>query len=139
MRGLLFQVLLSIPCVLVTPKRKLAGHLAVMKNVLHFFGEFLVEGTGGSSVFKNFHGPSNSDSNKYDQRLKFLNWPEYFDLNSERGSPTDNAEAENLHKKQLKNVKRHRRWNVGKVGSIVFFKNSYTLFVSVTHILTPSY
>ncbi|KAL9450104.1 hypothetical protein AB3S75_011937 [Citrus x aurantiifolia] len=79
------EVILSVPCLLVTPKRKLAGHLAVMKDVLHFFGEFVVE--------------------------------EYFDLNSEKEVP-ETAEAENLHKKQLKNVKRHRRWNVGKISTV---------------------
>ncbi|KAH7567643.1 hypothetical protein JRO89_XS07G0111300 [Xanthoceras sorbifolium] len=112
------EVLLSIQCILVTPKRKLAGRLAVMKNVLHFFGEFLVEGTGGASVFKNFHGSSNLDPNKLDQRQKFLKWPEYFDLSAEKGLSADNAELENLHQKQLKHVKRHRRWNVGKIKAI---------------------
>lgn len=110
----MFQVILSVPCLLVTPKKKLAGHLAVMKDVLHFFGEFVVEGTGGSSALKNFSVTSSSDLNKPHQRQKFLKWPEYFDLNSEKEVP-ETAEAENLHKKQLKNVKRHRRWNVGKV------------------------
>ncbi|KAK2659945.1 hypothetical protein Ddye_006478 [Dipteronia dyeriana] len=112
------EVLLSIQCVLVTPKRKLAGRLAVMKNVLHFFGEFLVEGTGGESVFKNFHGSSNLDPSKPDQRQKFLKWPEYFDLSSEKVLAADNAESDNLHQKQLKHVKRHRRWNVGKIRAV---------------------
>lgn len=73
-----------------------------MKNVLHFFGELLVEGTGGSSVFKNFHGSSNSD------------------LTSEKGTAVDNTDAvhENeLKRKQLKSIKRHRRWNISKVGN----------------------
>ncbi|KAH9690313.1 BEACH domain-containing protein B [Citrus sinensis] len=111
------EVILSVPCLLVTPKRKLAGHLAVMKDVLHFFGEFVVEGTGGSSALKNFSVTSSSDLNKPHQRQKFLKWPEYFDLNSEKEVP-ETAEAENLHKKQLKNVKRHRRWNVGKISTV---------------------
>jgi len=50
-----FQVVVSIPCVLVTPKRKLDGHLAVMKNVLHSSAQFLVDDTGGSSIFKNLY------------------------------------------------------------------------------------
>lgn len=113
------EVLLSVSCVLVTPKRKLAGHLAVMKNVLHFFGEFLVDGTGGSSVFKNFHASSNSDFTKSDQKQKLLKWPN-FDLVPEKGITTDNADPmnENVHKKQLKNVKRHRRWNIGKIKAV---------------------
>ena len=110
---------MSVSCVLVTPKRKLAGHLAVMKSALHFFGEFLVEGTGGSSVFKNFHASSNSDLTKSDQKQKFLKWPN-FDLVSEKGVTTDYFDPmnEDVHQKQLKNVKRHRRWNIGKVWEI---------------------
>ncbi|KAL0366361.1 UNVERIFIED_CONTAM: BEACH domain-containing protein B [Sesamum radiatum] len=49
------KVLMEIPCVLVTPKRKLAGRLAIMKKFLRFFGDYLVEGTGGSSVLKTFY------------------------------------------------------------------------------------
>ncbi|EXB79620.1 BEACH domain-containing protein lvsC [Morus notabilis] len=115
------EVLSSVPCVLVTPKRKLAGHLAVMKNVLHFFGEFLVEGTGGSSVFKNFHASSNSDLTKPDQKQKSLRWPIYLDLYSEKISTVDNSDAmhENVHKrKQIKSIKRHRRWNIGKIKAV---------------------
>lgn len=94
--------------------------MAVMKNVLHFFGEFLVEGTGGSSVFKNFHASSNSDSAKPDQKQKALKWPIYLDLYSEKGTMVDNSDTmhENvLKRKQLKSIKRHRRWNIGKVGN----------------------
>lgn len=119
------EVLTSVPCVLVTPKRKLAGHLAVMKNVLHFFGEFLVEGTGGSSAFKNFHALSNSDSVKPDQlggvhKHKFLKLPISLDLDSEKGLAIDNADAVhgNVVQKQLKNVKRHRRWNMCKIKAV---------------------
>lgn len=118
MSGFLFQVLTSVPCVLVTPKRKLAGNLAVMKNVLHFFGEFLVEGSGGSSVFRNF--PSNHDSTKPDHKQKSVKQSLSLDLDSEKGSTVDKFEAmnENVHKrKQLKSIKRHRRWNMGKVGN----------------------
>lgn len=117
--SLILQVLQSIQCVLVTPKRKLAGRLAVMKNVLHFFGEFLVEGTGGASVFKDFHGSSGLGPNKPDQKQKFLNCPEYLDFCSEMGQPSDSAESENLQQKQLKHIKRHRRWNVSKVGHCI--------------------
>lgn len=105
---------MSVSCVLVTTKRKVAGNLAVMKSFLHFSGEFLVEGTGGSFVFKNLHSSSNYDTTKPDQKQKLFKWPINFDLSSGRIS-VDNIEAENLHQKQLKNVKRHRRWNIGKV------------------------
>lgn len=128
------EVLLSVPCVLVTTKRKLAGHLAVMKDVLHFFGEFLVEGTGGSSVFMNLNGSSNCDEAKGDQKQK---WPLNLDSVSVKGISTDNMESENLHKKHLKNIKRHRRWNIDKIKAVhwtryllrytaveIFFSNS---------------
>ncbi|KAK9032820.1 hypothetical protein V6N11_017863 [Hibiscus sabdariffa] len=97
------EVVMSLPCLLVTPKRKLAGQLAVMKDVLHFFGEILVEGTAGSSVFKNLNASGHFERGD----LKI----------SEKGT-SDNVEAENLHKEQLKNVKRHRRWSIGKIKAV---------------------
>lgn len=54
---------------LVTPKRKLAGSLAIMKTALHFSGEYVVDGTGGSSVFKNLNA-STPDQSKYDNKQK---------------------------------------------------------------------
>ncbi|XVE60616.1 hypothetical protein DITRI_Ditri05aG0142300 [Diplodiscus trichospermus] len=111
------EVLMSLPCVLVTPKRRLAGQLAVMKDVLHFFGEFLVEGTIGSSVFKNLNASSHSESTRADQKPKSSKWPIHLDINSEKGT-SDNVEAENLHTKQLKYVKRHRRWSIGKIKAV---------------------
>ncbi|KAG8632803.1 hypothetical protein MANES_18G056822v8 [Manihot esculenta] len=115
-----FQVLLSVPCILVTPKKKLAGKLAVMKNFLHFFGEFLVEGTGGSSVFKKFDASSKSDVTKLEQRSKSLKWPMDVDFCALKGVSADNVETvnENMHQRQLKHVKRHRRWNIGKIKAV---------------------
>lgn len=127
---ILFQVLTSVPCVLVSPKRKLAGHLAVMKNVLHFFGEFLVEGTGGSSIFRNFPASSNYDLIKPDQKQKSIKQPICFGLDSEKGTMIDKLElmSENiLKRKQLKNIKRHRRWNMGKVRKQI----SFHLYISI--------
>ncbi|KAK9080847.1 hypothetical protein SSX86_000606 [Deinandra increscens subsp. villosa] len=113
------EVLMSLPCVLVTPKRKLAGRLAVMKKVLHFFGEFLVEGTGGSSVFRNIQASSSFDSNKTDnvgmQKQKFIKWP--VDLDGET-SDNINAVLGNLLQKQSENIKRHRRWEIGKIKAV---------------------
>ncbi|KAJ9567814.1 hypothetical protein OSB04_003780 [Centaurea solstitialis] len=103
------EVLMSVPCVLVTPKRKLAGRLAVMKKFLHFFGEFLVEGTGGSSVFKiSMH-----------LEQKFIKWPLNLDLTSE-GEASDkiNAVLGNLLQKQSENIKRHRRWEISKIKAV---------------------
>lgn len=120
---------MTIPCVLVTPKRKLAGHLAVMKSFLRFFCEFLVEGTGGSSVFKNFHASSNSDLTKSDQKQNFQ---PHFD--SGRGITSDIDTINEIHKKQLKNVKRHRRWNLSKVWEIMIS----IYFCSFLHFFTQS-
>lgn len=66
-------------------------------------------------MFKNFHAASNSDLTKSDQKQKFLKWPN-FDLDSAKGITTDfEPMNENVQQKLLKNVKRHRRWNLGKV------------------------
>ncbi|KAD4386161.1 hypothetical protein E3N88_26330 [Mikania micrantha] len=117
------EVLMSLPCVLVTPKRKLAGRLAIMNKVLHFFGEFLVEGTGGSSVFKNIHASGSFDSNKTDnigmQKQKFMKWPFNLDLSSE-GETSDNINAVlgNFRQKQYENIKRHRRWEICKIKAV---------------------
>lgn len=119
------EVLMSVPCVLVTPKRKLAGHLAVKKKFLHFFGEFLVEGTGGSSVFKNFDSSGKFDINKSEQlgglqNHKFLKWPMSYDLDSERGRPINSIGAVNNdeHQKHPNNINRHRRWTIFKVKAV---------------------
>lgn len=55
------QVLCSVPCVLITPKRKLAGKLDITRTVMHFSFDFLVEGSGGSSVFSKFKDKKDSD------------------------------------------------------------------------------
>ncbi|XP_075088788.1 BEACH domain-containing protein B isoform X2 [Nicotiana tabacum] len=119
------EVLMSVPCVLVTPKRKLAGHLAVKKKFLHFFGEFLVEGTGGSSVFRNFDSSGKFDVNKSDQlgglqNHKFLKWPISFDLDCERGRSINSIGAVNndAHQKHPNNINRHRRWSIFKVKAV---------------------
>ncbi|KAK2997904.1 hypothetical protein RJ639_025413, partial [Escallonia herrerae] len=119
------EVLLSVPCVLVTPKRKLAGHLAVMKKFLHFFGEFLVEGTGGSSVFENFNSLSNFDHEKSDQlggvqKQKYLKWPINLDVDYERKNTVESIYAVHgsVFQKQRKNIKRHRRWTIGKIKAV---------------------
>ncbi|KAF2585293.1 hypothetical protein F2Q70_00036270 [Brassica cretica] len=107
------EVLTSVPCVLITPKRKLAGCLAVMKNVLHFSGEFLVEGTGGSSVFKNFSTSKGGDVTKPDSKQILVKWSSPY----ERETSLD-LESEKNSQKSLKKFKRHRRWKIGKVKSV---------------------
>ncbi|KAK4792509.1 hypothetical protein SAY86_022944 [Trapa natans] len=116
------EVLISTPCVLVTPKRKIAGRLAVKKTALHFFGEFLVEGSGGSSVFKNFQSSSNLDLSKLDSKHKAAKWSLKLDMESGKDSATENNEStkENslVDQKQLRTLKRHRRWNIDKVKAV---------------------
>ncbi|KAL3371685.1 hypothetical protein AABB24_008296 [Solanum stoloniferum] len=119
------EVLMSVPCVLVTPKRKLAGHLAVKKKFLHFFGEFLVEGTGGSSVFRNFDSSGKFDINKSEQlgglqNHKYLKWPMSYDLDNERGRAINSIGAVNNdeHQKHPNNINRHRRWTIFKVKAV---------------------
>ncbi|KAJ0974642.1 hypothetical protein J5N97_016607 [Dioscorea zingiberensis] len=104
------EVQFSIPCVLVTPKRKLAGYLSLMQNVLHFFGEFLVEGTGGASVFKNFDGLRTSDSNKRDLVGGI----------SKHKQPggAENINANAVSENQPSKIKWHRRWNVSKIKAV---------------------
>jgi len=127
-----FQVLVSIPCVLVTPKRKLAGHLAVMKNVLHFSAQFLVEGTGGSSVFKNFDASLNSDLTKSDVKQRSYKWP-VSGMDPQKGAAVGHAELTNGNGsiKLMRCVKRHRRWSVAKVGLLVSF--SLHVLLHYTH------
>lgn len=115
-------MLISIPCVLVTPKRKLAGHLAVMKDVLHFFGRFIVEGTGGSSVFKDFPASSNSELSKSDSKQRTLKWP-VSDMDLHKGIAMSNSKMINGNTpvKLIKCVKRHRRWSMAKVCCSLHF------------------
>ncbi|TKY74425.1 BEACH domain-containing protein lvsC [Spatholobus suberectus] len=113
------EVLVSIPCVLVTPKRKLAGHLAVMKNVLHFFAQFLVEGTGGSSVFRNFDASINSDLTKSDLKQRSSKWP-VSGMDPQKGTTVGNVELINGNGsvKLMRCVKRHRRWSMAKIKAV---------------------
>ncbi|XP_020218624.1 BEACH domain-containing protein B isoform X2 [Cajanus cajan] len=113
------EVLVSIPCVLVTPKRKLAGHLAVMKNVLHFFAQFLVEGTGGSSVFRNFDASINSDLTMSDLKQRSLKWP-FAGMDPQKGTMIGNVELINGNGsvKLMRCVKRHRRWSMAKIKAV---------------------
>lgn len=112
------EVHVSVPCVLITPKRKLAGRLAVLKSVLHFFGEFLVEGTGGASIFKKLNASGSFDAAKLDQLGG--SYKQKSDLDTEKGSEFDNVNIvhDNILQKQPKNVKRHRRWNVCKIKAV---------------------
>lgn len=118
-RIFMFQVQLSIPCVLINPKRKLAGRLAVKKNVIHFSGEFLVEGTGGSSVFNSFQNVDAPDATKSDQvsgthEQKLHKGQTILDPTQKKVNFVDNMDMEVLVRNQNK-YKRHRWWDVLKV------------------------
>lgn len=109
--------MLRIPCVLVTPKRKVAGFLSVLQMVLHFSSEFLVEGTGGSSVFKSFDVPQYSDCTSTNQsegthNKKLHEGQIIHEWN--QGSDKDNIN-DSMFKKEYKKLKRHRRWNITRV------------------------
>lgn len=93
-----------------------------MKNILHFFGEFLLEGTGGSAVFKVFDSSGNVDQNKFHQlveveKKKLIKLPISSDPESVSGSIMNCIEAVqgNVFHKQYKHIKRHRRWSMYKV------------------------
>ncbi|KAG8369183.1 hypothetical protein BUALT_Bualt15G0124700 [Buddleja alternifolia] len=138
------EVLMAIPCVLVTPKRKLAGRLTILKKFLHFVGELLVEGTGGSSVLKTYSPSGNLDPSKAEQfggphKQKFQKWPMHLDLDSERLSVNENIKSVHgdNNRKQHKSIKRHRWWNLSKIKAVhwtryllrytaieIFFNNS---------------
>ncbi|KAH6788519.1 binding protein [Perilla frutescens var. frutescens] len=118
------EVLMEIVCVLVTPRRKLAGRLAIMKNSLHFFAESYVEGTGGSSVLKTYNS-GNFDQSKPEhsggpQKQKFLKWPTNLNVDSERLSCLENIGTVNGYKyqKQHRSIKRHRWWNIFDIRAV---------------------
>lgn len=136
------EVRLSIPCVLVNPKRKLAGHLAVKKNILHFSVEFLVEGTGGSSVFDSFQEANVPDTMKSDQvsginKQKLHKGPINLDPTQGKVHSSDNVDMETLVRNQTNKYKRHRWWDISKIKAVhwtryllqytaieIFFNNS---------------
>ncbi|KAK4483931.1 hypothetical protein RD792_011140 [Penstemon davidsonii] len=118
------EVLMDVPCVLVTPKRKLAGRLAILKKSLHFFGEFLVEGTGGSSVLKAYYSSGNNDPSNPEQlgaseKQKFLKWPVHLRLDSERQNISETINSVHGNNgKRYKSIKRHRWWNICKIKAV---------------------
>lgn len=118
---------MTVPCIMITPRRKLAGQLAVLKNALHFFGEFLLEGTAGSSVFRTFESLKNSELEKVDElsgidNVKFLKLPVDTNLVSEKHSDVCTLE------RQLKGIKRHRRWEVSKVMYVTSLPINFVMF-----------
>lgn len=129
---------MSVPCVLVTPKRKLAGQLAVMRNVLHFFSEFLVEGTCGSTVFNDFNASSKYASGNPDSLGEAIK--KISDIDSEKDNPSNKSELVRgkILLKQPKNIKCHRRWNLSKVLICkVFFVLHFLFFSQLSNASNP--
>ncbi|KAL6888469.1 hypothetical protein ACP4OV_009495 [Aristida adscensionis] len=105
------EVLSSVHCVLVTPKRKLAGQLTITRKALHFSFEFLVEGTGGSSVFNRFQDKKESDS-KTECGLEKLKGS----LDGGRGTATESGDSQT--KNQSNKIKQHRRWKITRIKAV---------------------
>lgn len=99
-------MLCSVPCVLITPKRKLAGQLDITRTVMHFSFEFLIEGSGGSSVFSKFKDKKDSDCKNGLGNVERLDGCR--DSMIETGG--------SLMQNQSNKIKHHRRWNVTKVS-----------------------
>ncbi|XP_057837661.2 BEACH domain-containing protein B isoform X1 [Cryptomeria japonica] len=118
------EVLLSVSCVVITPKRKMAGHLDVMKASLHFYVEFVVEGTGGSRVFNGQGGlnyPENAESYHLERASKQKTYKIHANGEGEKGNPMerlDPVQQRAFSGKQIKDVKRHRRWDLSKVKAV---------------------
>jgi hypothetical protein len=126
---LISQVLSSVHCVLVTPKRKLAGQLTITRNALHFSFEFLVEGTGGSSVFNRFQDKKDSDSKNEMGGLEKLKG----NLDGGRGNAAESSDIQ--IKNQSGKIKHHRRWKITRV-CLLFLSQSLcdlVLIVSASH------
>ncbi|CAM0946806.1 unnamed protein product [Alopecurus aequalis] len=106
------EVLSSVHCVLVTAKRKLAGKLTITRSAMHFSFEFLVEGTGGSSVFNRFLDKKESDSKNElgsVEKLKSIS-----DIG--RGNKAESGDA--LMKIQSNKIKHHRRWKITRIKAV---------------------
>lgn len=114
------EVLLSVSCIMVSAKRKVAGRLEVMQSSLHFYGEFIVEGTGGRSVFNNAGGLNYPDAvtmEKGFNKSKMSGRRDFLD-----GSEVDRGNAmERLDPMQgglVKGIKRHSRWDLSQVKAV---------------------
>ena len=124
-------MLSTVHCVLVTPKRKLAGQLTITRSAMHFSFEFLVEGTGGSSVFNRFQDKNESDSKNE------LGSVEKVKGNSDVGRGNKDESGDALMKSQSNKIKHHRRWKITRVCSLSLSQPGFA-YVSVTYLTPPS-
>ncbi|EEE56359.1 hypothetical protein OsJ_05488 [Oryza sativa Japonica Group] len=104
-------ILSSVQCVLVTPKRKLAGQLTITQKALHFSFEFLVEGTGGTSVFNRYQEKDSDPKNDLGGAEKLKG-----SLDGGRGNATESGDA--LMKNTSNNIKHHRRWKISRIKAV---------------------
>jgi hypothetical protein len=79
---------------------------------MHFSFEFLVEGTGGSSVFNRFQDKKESDSKNE------LGSVEKLKSNSDVGRGNQAESGDALLKSQSNKIKHHRRWKITRVCSL---------------------
>ncbi|KAH7332120.1 hypothetical protein KP509_20G069100 [Ceratopteris richardii] len=114
------EVVHSSICVLVTLKRKMAGRLDVTRESIHFYGEFLVEGSAGSSVFTS-SGLFNSVENTAIELVeKRLGGRDHMSLDNESSSNHDRLYSlqQIALSETTKRIKRHRRWELLKVKAV---------------------
>lgn len=121
---------MSISCVLISPKRKLAGKLLIMQKILHFTGHFLVEGTAGSSVLNKFSDgntsdPKNSDHLNGTDKQKQSKGIKSFESSYGKGNAIDVLDTDDLLQNKTSKIKLHRRWNISKVDD---FETIFTIF-----------
>jgi len=115
------QVLLSLSCVLVSPKRKIAGRLEVMQSSLHFYGEFIIEGTGGRAVFNSTGGLNYPDAVTMEKGFSKAKTSTRKDSSMEGGDVERGNAMERLDPIQggpSKGIKRHSRWDLSQVSYI---------------------
>ncbi|GBG71673.1 hypothetical protein CBR_g9087 [Chara braunii] len=132
------KVFVSLLSVLITPKRKVAGRLELMRKHLIFHGEMTVEGSAGSSVFEMmtsgegpYEGTAGLGQKKADRKVR-----DSYDGNDKPRSPEQRWEgflkgglprggsatvsssmsmALNMMDAPKDVVKRHRRWAFSQV------------------------
>lgn len=117
------QVLLSLSCVLVSPKRKIAGRLEVMQSSLHFYGEFIIEGTGGRAVFNSTGGLNYPDAvtmeKGFNKAKTITRKDSSMEGDVERGNAMERLDP--IQGGPSKAIKRHSRWDLSQVS--IFWVN----------------
>ena len=121
----MLQVLHSTVCVLVTSKKKLAGRFEITENSLHFYGDFLVEGTAGSSIFTSSGQLNYSEHVLLDvmervgkSRTNTREGNDHVHVLSDKANIQDRLnfpQPSDMLQGQRKGIKRHRRWDLLKV------------------------